>query len=225
MIQQTIIKQGNFRDYMSNNISSIAGQGAEVVKSEFMNINGLDVLQYFYKYGDTYFAYFAVENNNIFYLLGFIGDNLKTNKITKYADDVVQSVKKAQCPAKTSSSGTIKTATISHLGFDFSTGQKGFADGETVGWCSTGSHPKYSKGVWWRSSGDTKYKNMGNVSLNSVSTIPSSWNNPVDPLLTGNVYVIKCTDGYAAIKVISVDENGQDWPVKIEYKFTTGNSF
>lgn len=226
MILQTIFKQGSFRGYMSNQISSISGQGADIVKNKYQTINGLEVLQYSYTYGDTYFAYFAVENNDMFYLVGFVGDKLSQLKIVDYANHVVQSVKKAPCSTgATQSSGPAKTATISHLGFDFSTGQKGYADGETIGWCPGGSNPNYSKGVWWRSSGDTNYKNLGNVSLSSVNSIPSSWDKPAVPLLPGNVYVIKCKDGYAAVKVISADENGQDWPVKVEYKFTSGNSF
>jgi len=231
MVVQTIIKTGNFRTYTSNNVSSISQQGADVVKQKYRMVNGMDVFQYFYTYGDTYFAYFAVENNDVYYLVGFVGDKLKQLKIVGYANDVIQSIMKAPCGSQPGanmnvvSAAGVKTATITHMGFDFSTGKEGYADGETIGWCPGGSHPNYSKGVWWRSSSDTKYKNMGKVSLNSVSAVPASWDKPAVPLLAGNVYVIKCADGYAAVKVLSADENGQNWPVKVEYKFTTGSNF
>lgn len=231
MIIQTIIKSGDFRSYTSSNVASIAQQGADVVKKKYMTVNGLDVFQYSYTYGNTYFAYFAVENNDVYYLVGFVGDKLKQLKIVQYANDVVETVKIAACGQQLGrnlnvvSASENKTATITHHGFDFSTGQKGYADGETISWCPEGSNPSYTKGVWWRSSDKTQCKNMGNVSLNSISSVPSSWDNPAVPLLSGNAYVIKCQDGYAAIKVISVDANANDWPVQVEYKFTTGTSF
>lgn len=230
MVVQTIIKTGNFRSYTSENVASIANQGADVVKKNYVSVNGYDVFQYFYTYGDTYFAYFAVENNDVYYLVGFVGNKLKQQKIVRYANDVLQSVRKVQCGQPAGNMNVVsvsetKSATISHHGFDFSTGKKGYADGETISWCPEGSNPNYPKGVWWRSSGKTQYKNLGNVSLSSVSSVPNSWDNPAVPLLVGNTYVIKCTDGYAAIKVLSVNANANDWPVRVEYKFTTGSSF
>ncbi len=230
MIIQTIIKSGDFRSYTSSNVASIAQQGADVVKKKYMTVNGLDVFQYSYTYGNTYFAYFAVENNNVYYLLGFVGDKLKQTKIVQYANDVVETVKIAACGQQSGrnlnvvSAGENKTASITHHGFDFSSGKIG-SDGETISWCPGGSNPNYAKGVWWRSSGKTQYKNMGNISLSSITSVPATWDNPAVPLLPGNAYVIKCQDGYAAIKVISVDANSNLWPVKVEYKFTSGNSF
>lgn len=230
MIIQTIIKTGDFRSYTADNVASIAEQGADVVKKKYLTVSGLDVFQYSYTYGNTYFAYFAVENNNVYYLVGFVGDKLKQFKIVQYANDVVETIKIAACGQQSARNLNVvsvsenRTATISHHGFDFSEGKTG-ADGETISWCPEGNNPKYSKGVWWRSSNKTQYKNMGNVSLASVSSVPNSWDNPADPLIAGNVYVIKCNDGYAAIKVISVDENDNLWPVKVEYKFTSGNNF
>ena len=47
-------------------------QGADVVKKKYLTVSGLDVFQYSYTYGNTYFAYFAVENNNVYYLVGFV---------------------------------------------------------------------------------------------------------------------------------------------------------
>jgi hypothetical protein len=97
MVIQTIIKSGDFRSYTSSNVASIAQQGADVVKKKYMTVNGLDVFQYSYIYSDTHFAYFAVENNNVYYLVGFVGSTLKQMKIVGYANDVVQSVKIAPC--------------------------------------------------------------------------------------------------------------------------------
>jgi hypothetical protein len=98
MIVQVIFKQGTFRNYMGDMVSNISRQGADLVKNKYTTINGLDVLEYHYQYGDTYFAYFGVENNNKFYMVGFVGDTLKQSKIKKRASTVVYSIKKASCP-------------------------------------------------------------------------------------------------------------------------------
>jgi hypothetical protein len=83
---------------MGDMVSNISRQGADLVKNKYTTINGLDVLEYHYQYGDTYFAYFGVENNNKFYMVGFVGDTLKQSKIKKRASTVVYSIKKASCP-------------------------------------------------------------------------------------------------------------------------------
>ncbi|MGK0411830.1 MAG: hypothetical protein ACJA1B_000012 [Polaribacter sp.] len=97
MVIQTIIKAGRFRSYTSNNVTSISNKGADVILQKYLEIKGEDVFQYFYTYGESYFAYFAIENNNCYYLVGFVGNNQKQQKIVKYANDVMQSVKKVQC--------------------------------------------------------------------------------------------------------------------------------
>lgn len=98
MIVQVIYKQRTFRDYMNDFVRMTSEQGADFVKNRYSTINGLDVLQYHYRYGDTYFAYFGVENNDEFYMLGFVGNKLKQSEIVKRATIVAESVKKASCP-------------------------------------------------------------------------------------------------------------------------------
>jgi hypothetical protein len=136
-------------------------------------------------------------------------------------------------PPPSSSGGT--PATLKHDGFDFSAGiiaDYTDNDGEIIGWAPSPS--KSPEGapdtaVWWRNNSNTDTENftkdMGAVSLDSVTTIPTTWDGGKDtvlaPLEIGHVYVVKCQDGYAKFVVKSVSE----WDVSVDYAFTSGSSF
>ncbi len=141
-----------------------------------------------------------------------------------------------------SNSTTPTTATLKHSGFDFSKnngtvpaegGDVADADGDIIAWSP---EPTLWIGddtsVWWRSyanTTDTNYsKDCGEVSLDSVTTIPDSWDGTTDtslpPLAVGHVYVVKCLDGYAKFLVNEV-RTTPEWEADVEFVFTSGSSF
>lgn len=131
-------------------------------------------------------------------------------------------------------------ATINHEGFDFSAGGIPAiwenADGETVSWQPNGgnnpNYPNNENWIWWRNShlDPLEFKNltkdMGEVALASVTTVPSGWDESPDilPLIPNHVIVAKCKDGYVKFRVISADPNGL-WPAQVEYYFSTSTTF
>mgnify|MGYP002639142453 CR=1 FL=1 len=129
--------------------------------------------------------------------------------------------------ADSSPSGS-KRATITHNGFDFSTGQAGHADGETIGWNSgSQTNPNYSNGVWWRGKNTNNQVDLGTISLASVVELPSSgWDKVINPLIQGHVYIVKCEDGYAAFKVLKhPDPNSNLWETEVEYIYSANGNF
>lgn len=97
MIVQTIYKQGTFESFMQSQTESISNQGADVIKKEFKNSNGNQIYDYDYEYGSTLFNYVAIEGNNVYYLLGFVGDKLKQGTINKHATTAQNSLKRIPC--------------------------------------------------------------------------------------------------------------------------------
>ena len=123
---------------------------------------------------------------------------------------------------------------IKHSGIDWSDNASvptdyANADGETIGWCEIGTQIPGVTGIWYRSNtpGEEMY-NLGNVDLESVNSFDA---NLVDtdicdsPLAVGDVWVIKCLDGYVKFKITSVDENSVDWEVGVEYEYSTTMDF
>ena len=128
-----------------------------------------------------------------------------------------------------------------HGGVDFSADAVGDAivdpnnnrDGETIGWPPSPNTWYYSlTEVWFRPTANTDEasftKDMGAVTLSSVTTVPTTWDGGVDQdlpaLQVDHVYVVKCLDGYAKflVKAIRTDP---DWEADVEYAFTSGNTF
>lgn len=98
MVQQVIFKQGDFSSFMKNQVKQIENQGASIGKFEFSSSNGLDVCQYIYEYGDSFFIYNATENNDMFLLVGFVCNKSKHNTAINYSEVLRESIKKAPCP-------------------------------------------------------------------------------------------------------------------------------
>lgn len=130
---------------------------------------------------------------------------------------------------------TYSTATITHSGFDFSAGISDTIDwqnndGDVVNWSPV--NPQKRDKLWWRpGSGiaqelppNNSQKNMGNLSLESIIDIPSTFDADPDPLEIGNSYVVKCFDGYAKFKVLELGDNDHWW-AKVKYEYTSGNRF
>ena len=126
------------------------------------------------------------------------------------------------------------TGVIKHSGIDWSADASvpadySNADGETIGWCEIGTQIPGVTGLWYRSNttGEEMY-NLGNVDLESVNSYdPSLVETDIcdSPLVVGDVWVIKCLDGYVKFKVTSVDENSIDWEVGVEYEYSTTTDF
>lgn len=131
------------------------------------------------------------------------------------------------------SSGAYTTATITHGGFDFSANSQGYSqayDGETIDWQpGGGTHPDFARmeNIWWRPAGNGRTKDMGQVSLSSVTQIPATWDSSptIPPLRVGHVVVAECADGYVKFRVNSVNPDGSDWPAEVEYYFSATTTF
>lgn len=126
------------------------------------------------------------------------------------------------------------TGVIKHSGIDWSADASvpadySNADGETIAWCEIGTQIPGVTGIWYRSNttGEEMY-NLGNVDLESVNSYDARLVE-IDicdsPLVVGDVWVIKCLDGYVKFKVTSVDENSIDWEVGVEYEYSTTTDF
>lgn len=134
----------------------------------------------------------------------------------------------------------VKTLTLVHGGVDFSAGVVGTleagpenSDGETIGWPPWPNNwvPSDTE-VWFRPAANTNEanftKDMGAVSLSSVTAVPATWDGgpglDLPALQVGRVYVVKCLDGYAKFLVKAIRAE-QDWAVDVEYVFTSGTTF
>ena len=130
--------------------------------------------------------------------------------------------------------GGTATVTIGHDGYDFSANQAGYSsnyDGETISWQpGSGNNPDYPNNtsyLWWRPNNSGRTRDMGAVTLASVTTIPTTWDTSpnIPALIVGHVIVAECPDGYVKFKVISVDANSMNWDVEVEYEFSSTGTF
>ena len=138
----------------------------------------------------------------------------------------------------TGSTNPSSQGTITHNGFDFSTGVSNTTttrSGETIAWMpGGGTHTLFTNGapVWWRNSHidmNTRLnqtKDMGVVDLASVTAAPLTWDvNPaIPPLQSNHAVVAKTSNGYVKFKVVSTDTKGT-WPAVVDYLFSTTSSF
>ena len=97
MVVQTIFKQNDFKEYINEHVKSIENQGASIVKNQWVNSNGNPVASYSYEYAGTLFSYSAIEGNDVYYMVGFVGSTLKQSSINKHAKMALESLKKAPC--------------------------------------------------------------------------------------------------------------------------------
>lgn len=126
------------------------------------------------------------------------------------------------------------TDTLTHGGYDFSNGNipsdYTLADGETINWCPDYQNPNpnyinHDQWIWWRTNDfNTEFqKDYGNIDLKTINSAPSTWDSVINPLLTDHCYVVKCNDGYAKFKVLSVGFH--DFDVEVKYEYSTSNTF
>jgi len=134
----------------------------------------------------------------------------------------------------------VQSATLTHQGFDFSLGDipadEADLDGEIIWWAPspTVSDLSNTDQLWWRPKenydDNTNYtKDMGAVSLASVTTVPTEWDAGPDedlpPLQVNHVYVVKCLDGYAKFLVKSIDNTVMSESIAVDYVYTSGTTF
>ena len=133
------------------------------------------------------------------------------------------------------------SVTLTHQGFDFSAGaipsDWDASDGHTTNWPglpAINPDKAYGPYVWFTPFANTETesftKDMGAVALESVTTVPATWDagaaQVLEPLSVGHVYVVKCRDGYAKFLVNAVHpEQEFVWSVDVEYAFTSTATF
>lgn len=138
-------------------------------------------------------------------------------------------------------SPSYESVTLTHAGFDFSTGvvPASFetSDGHTTNWpCmpTVNAEKAYGNYVWFEPFANTSSanftKDMGAVALNAVTQVPTTWDaGPgliLEPLVVNHVYVIKCLDGYAKFLVKAVyPAPDPPWSVDVDYAYTSGATF
>lgn len=141
----------------------------------------------------------------------------------------------ATCEKKDDDDYTYKTAKLTHGGFDFSEDQSNppyeNADGDIVPW-SPVTEVQGNNELWYRPNydidADNSQKDMGAVSLESITGVPSSYDADPAPLQKDHCYVVKCLDGYAKFKVLEIPGNTSDfenWWVKVAYEFSEDGHF
>lgn len=135
---------------------------------------------------------------------------------------------------------------IDHSGIDWSNGLLGSSnnpdfdqDGDIIVWCPS-QGGQWMEAIWYRNflQGDNQklYKAGANIDFASVTTADETrfQNNPgcgVGLLVNGDVYVAKVKDGYVKFKVLDAPTdstaiaNSNNWPVKVEYKFSATANF
>ena len=143
-----------------------------------------------------------------------------------------------------SSGSSYSQMVISHFnGADFSESATSTdweeQDGYATAWPTGGSYvdgEAWGSGLWYSNnvyddqSAVTYIQSLGNVDLDTVTTVDTnSWHTYGDPLQSlqvNNVYVVKTRDGYAKFKVVSLDLNSStDWNFTADYKYSSTTSF
>jgi hypothetical protein len=139
---------------------------------------------------------------------------------------------------------TTKTLRLTHWGVDWSEGVVGEAnnvvdpeknDGETIIWCPLGSGGGgWGTGIWFRARSE-KIMRLGPGDLSAITSIDTTrWATDVcsTPLRAGDIWATKALDGYIIFKVTevatdsaSIANGSDDWPAKVEYKYSTTTTF
>jgi hypothetical protein len=131
-------------------------------------------------------------------------------------------------------------ATLTSQGFDFSSGAVptegalADTDGEVINWApypTLNTSLSYLEHLWLHPAlNDDEHnytRDMGAVAMSEVTALPDAWDAGADetlaPIAEGHVYVIKCADGHAKLKVRAL--RGDAWELDVDYHFTAGESF
>ena len=128
-----------------------------------------------------------------------------------------------------------KNVTITHAGFDFSTGQAitdnwEDDDGQTIKWRPIGE-PDWG-GIWFRTAvSPNRTQSLGEVnigSITSIDTVAAVWDTMPPPLSQNDVVIAQCIDGFVKFKVtapVDTSSANSDWAVQVMYLFSTLPAF
>lgn len=125
--------------------------------------------------------------------------------------------------------------TITHAGFDFSTGQAitdnwDDNDGETIKWRPIGE--QVWGGIWFRTAvSPNRTQSLGKIdigSVTSIDTVAATWDTLPPPLSQNDVVIAQCIDGFVKFKVtapVDTSSANSDWAVQVMYLFSTLPAF
>ena len=107
------------------------------------------------------------------------------------------------------SEASYTTATITHMGFDFSAAKDDTTnwgennDGETIVGSPIGESTQ--EGIWFRTRiYPNRTQSLGKVDINevtSIDTVATAWDTQPPPLSKNDVVVAQCLDGFVRIKL------------------------
>jgi hypothetical protein len=139
----------------------------------------------------------------------------------------------------TSATGSYKLATITHWGFDFSTGKSDTTnygennDGETIHWIPISIDNYWTdQGIWYRTRVyPNRTQSLGKVniaSITSIDTTTAAWDTQPTALSKDDVIVAQCNDGFVKFQVTAdVDTSyaNYGWPIDVKYLYSPVPSF
>ncbi len=133
---------------------------------------------------------------------------------------------------------------MTHGGVDFSAGVGNCEtenipyeshDGDVINWSpfyyGDSQYTQWGESLWFRPAGgsasDYQIKDMGAVSLDSITTVPGSWDTgDIAPLTVGHAYVVQCKDGCAKFYVTALEGDSPGTAkVTVQYAFSTTANF
>lgn len=133
--------------------------------------------------------------------------------------------------SSSASLSAVKT-TLSHDGFDFSSGTTPsdytLHDGSTMVWaaCEYPDGMEWGDALWFHEI-QNRIQDMGAVALSNITSAPTSgWDGCTgadQPLEVGHVYTLKLQDGYAKFEVLSI--NLEEWTAEVNYVYSTDGKF
>ena len=132
--------------------------------------------------------------------------------------------------------GLYITATISHMGFDFSAAKNDTTnwgennDGETIVWSPIGESTQ--NGIWFRTRiYPNRTQSLGKVNINeitSIDTLATAWDTQPPPLSKNDVVIAQCLDGFVKFQVtadVDTSNVNYDWAIQVKYLYSPIPSF
>ena len=131
--------------------------------------------------------------------------------------------------------GSYITATITHMGFDFSAAKSDTInwnnnDGETIVWSPIGETTQ--SGIWFRTSvNPNRTQSLGKVNIYEIASIDTSaaeWDTQPPSLSKNDVVIAQCLDGFVKFQVTAdVDTSASNllWGIQVKYLFSNVPSF
>ncbi|MFC1512287.1 hypothetical protein ACFL5H_03730 [Candidatus Latescibacterota bacterium] len=134
------------------------------------------------------------------------------------------------------SDASYTTATITHMGFDFSAAKNDTSnwgennDGETIAWSPIGESTQ--DGIWFRTGiYPNRTQSLGKVNINeitSIDTLATAWDTQPPPLSKNDIVIAQCLDGFVKFQVTAdVDTSSANsfWAIQVKYLYSPTPSF